>query len=113
MKTSFTLLFAPLSLAFTPFAMADDDLVCEGNVVYNGVSYWVQEDADSPAEARFELIEEACEDICRGLRGPSKKICEGTCERNADVAGQIHCRPNDKDKKHKKHHHNKDHWIAY
>ena len=93
MKHVCTLLFSCMMMvAFASISFADD-LLCHATVVYEGEKYAVTEDADTQAEAFFELIEEACEHVCRHLPDPEEDLCEKTCERVATIEGEIQCSP--------------------
>lgn len=63
----------------------DDRFLCEGTVSYDGKTYAVTEADDTEAEAKRELIEEACEQACRGAL--FEDACELKCEKNAQLSG--------------------------
>ena len=70
----------------TVIACADDDvLVCNAEVVYEGRTYQVREDAHSLNHAKHEVIEEACDRACDHLDDWSESKCERACRTVATI----------------------------
>ncbi|MBQ9816607.1 MAG: hypothetical protein IJM59_03945 [Proteobacteria bacterium] len=73
-------------------AFADDDvLICTAEIVYDGNTYRVTEDARSIEDAKHEVIEEACDEVCDHLSGRAETACERSCEAKAEIRA-LDCR---------------------
>ena len=73
-------------VVFPTFAFAGNDLSCTADVIYEGQTIQVKENARNEEHAMRELTEEGCDKLCDKL--PTKeerKACEHKCEASAEL----------------------------